>query len=78
MISIGIDIAKYDHCACVSNPVTGEILVEPFFFKNNKQVFELLNSYLKPYDDKHIELEDIGHYGNNLVNYLIDKNSELL
>lgn len=70
MIFIGIDIAKYKHCACVNNPITGELLVEPFFFKNNKDGFSDLLSSIKPYKDSLIGLEDTGHYGNNLIDFL--------
>ena len=72
MIFIGIDLAKYKHCVCVNNPITGELLVEPFFFKNNKEGFANLLSSIKPYKDSLIGLEDTGHYGNNLIDFLRD------
>ncbi len=72
MIFIGIDLAKYKHCACINNPITGELLVEPFFFKNNKDGFNELLSSIKPYKDSLVGLEDTGHYGNNLIDFLRD------
>ena len=72
MIFIGIDLAKYKHCACVNNPITGELLIEPFFFKNNKDGFNQLLSSIEPYKDSLIGLEDTGHYGNNLIDFLRD------
>ena len=32
---IAIDIAKFHHCASVSDSRTGELLVNPFYFDNN-------------------------------------------
>ena len=69
MINIGIDVGKFKHCACAIDDHTGEVLVEPFFFENNKNGFNLLLSVVKPYiKRKHqFGMEDTGHYGNNLI-----------
>ena len=76
MINIGIDVGKFKHCACVMNDSTGEILKDSFFFENNKEGFQLFYSNIKPYlKRKHkAGMEDTGHYGNNLINYLLEKN----
>ena len=76
MINIGIDVGKFKHCACVMNDSTGEILKDSFFFENNQEGFQLLYSNIKPYlKRKHkAGMEDTGHYGNNLINYLLEKN----
>lgn len=77
MIYIGVDIAKSKHCACVNNPNTGELLVEPFFFSNTKEGFELFLSSIKGYDNALIGLEDTGHYGNNFLTFLLENNLEV-
>ena len=76
MINIGIDVGKFKHCACVMNDSTGEILKDSFFFENNQEGFQLFYSNIKPYlKRKHkAGMEDTGHYGNNLINYLLEKN----
>jgi transposase len=76
MINIGIDVGKFKHCACIMDDKTGEILKDSFFFDNNKEGFQLLYSNIKPYlKRKHkAGMEDTGHYGNNLINFLLDNN----
>ena len=37
MILVGIDIGKLSHMFCVLDSSTGEFLVHPVSFKNNKQ-----------------------------------------
>ena len=72
MITIGIDIAKTNHYACVLDNSVGEILVEPFEFKNNKEGFNDLLSAINPYKDYLVGFEDTGHYGDNLAFFLLD------
>lgn len=76
MINIGIDVGKFKHCACVMNDSTGEILKDSFFFDNNQEGFQLFYSLIRPYlNRKHkAGMEDTGHYGNNLINFLLKKN----
>lgn len=72
MITIGIDIGKFNHCACVIDHDTGDILVEPFFFTNNQEGFTSLTTAISPYQFCFVGLEDSGHYGDNLIFYLLD------
>jgi len=76
MINIGIDVGKFKHCAAVLDDKTGEVLIKPFFFRNDQEGFELFCSKTKQYfRRKHlIGMEDTGHYMINLTNYLLDKN----
>ena len=39
MFYIGIDVGKFNHCACVISS-EGEVLIEPFFFTNNLDGFD--------------------------------------
>lgn len=71
MITIGIDIGKFNHCACVFDNHTGTLLVEPFFFENNKEGFNQCYQAIFPYKNALIGLEDTGHYGDNLVFFLL-------
>ena len=76
MISIGIDVGKFKHCASVLDGRTGEVLIKPFFFTNDEEGFNQLYSEVKPYTRrKHaIGMEDTGHYMSNLTSLLLDKN----
>ena len=71
---IGIDIGKFNHCACVVSS-EGEVLIEPFFFTNNLEGFESFIKAVKKYKSpRHIVgLEATGHYGDNLISFLIPK-----
>ena len=75
MISIGIDVGKFKHCAAVINDLTGEVLIKPFFFTNDEEGFNLFYEKTKIYTRrKHaVGMEDTGHYMNNLTNFLLDK-----
>ena len=44
MYLVGIDIGKLKHSFCLLEKETGEILVEPVFFENNRDEF---NAYRK-------------------------------
>ena len=60
IITIGIDVGKFNHCACVFDNQSGELLVEPFFFKNNLEGLNLfldLSNHITP-----SWFEDTGHY----------------
>lgn len=39
MFYIGIDVGKFNYCACVISS-EGEILIEPFFYPNNLDGFD--------------------------------------
>ncbi|MEG2798772.1 MAG: IS110 family transposase [Erysipelotrichaceae bacterium] len=75
MFYIGIDVAKFDHCACVVDS-DGEVFVEPFYFTNNHEGFSILLKNIKPYLNKrHIAgLESTAHYADNLIAFLLDNN----
>ena len=42
MFLVGIDIGKHKHSFCIINKETGESIVKPKFFNNNKVGFEEL------------------------------------
>jgi len=72
MIYVGIDIAKLNHFASVISS-DGEVLIQPFKFKNDGDGFSLLVSRLESFepDSIIIGLESTAHYGDNLVRYLV-------
>lgn len=74
MILIGIDIGKLKHSFSIIDKDSGEIVVEPAFFNNNKdgfnQLTEILTSYSK--DTILIGMEDTGHYHFALLKYLLN------
>lgn len=74
MVLVDIDIGKHKHSFCVIEKGTGEILVEPNFFKNDKDGFnELLSSFKDiPQKDILIGMEDTGHYHFALLKFLLD------
>ena len=74
MFLVGIDIGKLKHSFCLIEKGTGEILVEPKFFKNDKSGFnELLSSFKDiPQKDILIGMEDTGHYHFALLKFLLD------
>lgn len=47
MYLVGIDIGKLKHSFCLLEKETGEILVEPVFFENNRDGFNALLSSFK-------------------------------
>ena len=71
---IGIDVAKFKHTACVID-ADGTVLVEPFDFTNDIVGFQSLLKNIKLFlKKKHlVGMEDTGHYGDNLRNFLLDK-----
>lgn len=78
MYYIGIDVGKFNHCACVIDH-NGEVMVEPFFFANNHGGFKSFLQNTKRFiSSRHISgLEATGHYGDNLVSFLTDHNYEV-
>lgn len=71
---IGIDIGKNKHFFCIMDKDTGEVIVSPASFLNNKEGFDFLIQKLKPYskDSILIGMEDTGHYHFALLKYLLD------
>jgi len=78
MFFIGIDVGKFNHCCAVLNS-EGEVLVEPFFFQNNSDGFDLLLHNIKSFhSSRHMcGLESTGHYGDNLLRFLLDNHFEV-
>ena len=44
MYLVGIDIGKLKHSFCVTVKGTNEVIVEPMFFNNNKDGFDILDN----------------------------------
>lgn len=78
MFFIGIDVGKFNHCCSVINS-DGECLLDPFFFDNNHDGFDLLLHNIKQFrSSRHISgLESTGHYGDNLLRFLLDHGFEV-
>lgn len=72
---VGIDIGKFKHSFAIIDNDSGEVLVEPTFFNNNKEGFDQLIQKIKTYsqDNPLIGMEDTGHYHFNLLKYLLSK-----
>lgn len=72
---VGIDIGKNKHFFCIMDKNTGELIVSPASFANNKDGFAFLIQKLKPYskDSVLIGMEDTGHYHFALLKYLLDR-----
>ena len=73
MYLIGIDISKYKH-DCFIATETGEVVHNSFPFENNSNGFAHFLSILNSLDtnqEKRIGMESTGHYGNNLMRFLI-------
>ncbi len=47
MYLVGIDIGKLKHSFCLIKKETGEVIVEPKFFDNNKDGFDVLLSSIR-------------------------------
>jgi len=71
---IGIDIEKNKHFFCIMDKDTGEVVVSPSSFPNNKEGFDSLIQKIKLYskDSVLIGMEDTGHYHFALLKYLLD------
>ena len=79
MFLIGIDIGKFKHSFCLVNKETGEIIIEPMFFENNKSGFDMFLSSIKKISKNNIliGMEDTGHYHLNLLKFLLDKHYQV-
>lgn len=79
MFLVGIDIGKNKHSFCIIEKGSGEILVEPKFFKNDKDGFNDLLASVKDYPQKDvlIGMEDTGHYHFALLKFLLDKHYQV-
>ncbi|MEG0658895.1 IS110 family transposase [Anaerorhabdus sp.] len=78
MFYISIDIGKFDHWISVTNS-DGEVLIEPFRISNDANGFnELLSTVSSFKSPRHIVgLEATGHYGDNLIRFLLDNDFEV-
>lgn len=78
MYYIGINISKFNHCACVISS-EGEVIIEPFFFPNNLDDFEsFIKTVKKLKSSRHIvDLRTTGHYGDNLTIFLVKHDFEV-
>jgi transposase len=68
---VGIDIAKYNHFACIIN-LHGEIIVEPFEFSNSSDGFSKLLHHLHSFSNDNVVIgfESTSHYHQNLAYFL--------
>lgn len=78
MFYISIDIGKFDHWISVTNS-DGEVLIQPFRISNDSNGFnELLSTVSSFKSPRHIVgLEATGHYGDNLIRFLLDNDFEV-
>lgn len=76
MVYIGIDIAKYSHFASVVSS-DGEVIVQPFSFQNSREGFMKLIEEIENFQDCLIGLESTGHYAENLVYFLYERNYKI-
>ena len=76
MVYIGIDIAKYSHFASVVSS-DGEIIVKPFSFQNSREGFMKLVEEIENFQDCLIGLESTGHYAENLIYFLYERNYKI-
>lgn len=76
MILVGIDVAKDKHDCFIINS-DGEALTKVFTFPNNldgfKFFYEKISSVSNPKDKIKVGLEATGHYGYNLLGFLLNK-----
>ena len=73
MVYIGIDIAKFKHFASVVSS-DGKVIVKPFPFENSRQGFMKLIEEIENFQDCLIGLESTGHYAENLIQFLYERN----
>lgn len=79
MLYIGIDIASKKHDCCIIDQ-DGEVLASNFVIENNRTGFDFLLEKIKHFScdpdfaDIHIGAESTGHYGNNIMNFLLKQN----
>ena len=75
MIFIGIDVASNKH-DCTITDQQGTVLEDSFTIKNDYQGFSLLSQRIEKHKGNHqvyAGLESTGHYGNNLISYLVER-----
>ena len=76
MICVGIDVAKDKHDCFIMNS-EGAVLAPAFTVENNRDGFETLwnriQACLTPQDKVKVGLEATGHYGYNILGFLLDK-----
>lgn len=73
MVYIGIDIAKFKHFASVVSS-DGKVIIKPFPFENSRQGFMKLIEEIENFQDCLIGLESTGHYAENLIQFLFERN----
>lgn len=76
MVYIGIDIAKFKHFASVVSS-DGKVIVKPFPFENSRQGFMKLIEEIENFQDCLIGLESTGHYAENLIDFLYQRNYKI-
>ena len=76
MVYIGIDIAKYSHFASVVSS-DGEVIIKPFPFQNSREGFMKLIEEIENFHDCLIGLESTGHYAENLIYFLYERNYKI-
>ncbi len=70
MLYVGIDVAKNKHDVTALN-AQGKTVLKPLTVSNTRAGFEILGQFLRQLNqDCLIALEDTGHYGFNLLNFL--------
>ncbi|MDT8336269.1 MAG: IS110 family transposase [Candidatus Izemoplasmatales bacterium] len=75
MIFVGIDIASSKHDCVITNQ-HGMVLEEPFTIKNDYLGFTTLIQKIEKHKGNHqvyVGLESTGHYGNNLISHMVER-----
>ena len=76
MIFVGIDVAKDKHDCFITN-TDGEVLFKSFTITNNldgfDELYQKIESVMEDVSKVKVGLEATGHYGYNLLGYLLDK-----
>ena len=76
MIYVGIDVAKDKHDCFITNS-DGEVLFKAFTISNNlngfNALYQKIEAVMEDITKVKVGLEATGHYGYNLLGYLIDK-----
>lgn len=76
MIYVGIDVAKDKHDCFITNS-DGEVLFKAFTISNNlngfNELYQKIEAVMEDITKVKVGLEATGHYGYNLLGYLIDK-----
>ncbi|QIK57040.1 IS110 family transposase [Erysipelothrix sp. HDW6A] len=71
-------LRKHKHVVAIVNQ-HGEVHLKPTQFENSKFKFNRLYELIKPFilDRHHVGLEATGHYGDNLIRFLLDKHCDV-